>query len=448
MSRRVRARLRTTAIAAGLTAVAVLAGTASAAGGAADRRPAPGERPAAERTHRVEYFSGPDAHGRHVEVPAATPGRIARAHAPLAPAERAADGAVTPIVESGPVADKLDVVIVGDGYTAAQQADFHADARTKWAELSAVSPYDAYRDLFNVWAVDAVSRESGVSGDPTQSVVKDTALGSYFWCDGLERLLCVDTDRVEAYAAKAPAADLVVVVSNSTKYGGAGYNDVVSGPGYDGIATVSSDDPRSGQIAVHETGHSLGKLADEYVYEDYGTYSGPEPGESNISTLDVAAMAGQRTKWYRWLGQPSPDGGTVGAYEGGGYYPRGLNRPTENSIMRTLGRAFNLPGREAMIAGFYRHASVLSSATPTDRPLGRGQRVRVQVPASASVRWYVEGREVRSARGKLAVTPASLGVRPGAERHITARATDRTPAVRDPELRALLTDARTWRVRG
>ncbi|QKW50412.1 M64 family metallopeptidase [Streptomyces buecherae] len=446
MPRRARARIRTTAIAAGVTAVAVLAGTASAAGGAAGQRPGAA---GGERTHEVEYFSGPGGHGRHVRVSAEPPERIARAQQPLAAAERAGDGDVTPIVENGSTADKLDVVVVGDGYTAAEQADFHADARAKWQQVSAVAPYDAYRGLFNVWAVDAVSNDSGVSGDPTQSVVKDTALGSYFWCDGLERLLCVDTDKVESYAAKAPAADLVIVVSNAAKYGGAGYNDVSSGPGYDGIATVSSDHPDSAQVAVHETGHSLGKLADEYVYDEYGTYPGPEPTDANISTLSASAMAAQRVKWYRWLGQQSPDGGVVGAYEGGGYYPRGLNRPTENSIMRTLGREFNLPGREAMVAGFYRHASVLASDVPTDRPLTRGQRVSVRVPASASVRWYVDGREVRRARDKQTVTPASLGVRPGGHgQRITVRATDGTAAVRDPELRKLLTDSRSWRVRG
>ena len=74
-----------------------------------------------------------------------------------------------------------------------------------------------------VWSVDAVSNQSGVSGDPGKDVVKDTALKSYFWCDDIERLLCVDTAKVESYAAKAPDADLVVVLSNSTKYGGAGY---------------------------------------------------------------------------------------------------------------------------------------------------------------------------------------------------------------------------------
>ncbi len=401
---------------------------------------ASGATPGPERTQHVEYFTGPDGHPRHTTVPASpAPPKSLR------PSVRG-DGDVTSIVENGPVGSKLDVVFVGDGYTAGQQGDFHTAVRAKWAKMSAVEPYASYKSLFNVWAVDAVSRESGVSGDPGKDVVKDTALRSAFFCDGVERLLCVDTGRVESYAAKAPAADLVVVLSNSTKYGGAGYNDVVSKVGYDGIATASSDHPKSDQIAVHETGHSLGKLADEYQYDEYGTYTGAEPAEANITKLSADEMTAQRQKWYRWIGRTSPDGGTVGAYEGGGYYPKGLFRPTDNSIMRTLGREFNLPGREAMIAGFYRHASVLTSDRRADSRIGRGERVTVRLSASSAVlRWYVDGREVADARGRVSVTPRSLGVPADGRTHaVSARAVDGTDAVRDPRLRERMRSSLTW----
>ncbi|ARF58490.1 M64 family metallopeptidase [Streptomyces gilvosporeus] len=427
-----------TAVTAGL-AVAALAG-ATAAATTASGAPEPSPQP--QHTQQVEYFTGPGGHPRHTTVPAPKPlSRSAKA------AIAAGDGDVTPIVQNGPVGDKLDVVFVGDGYTAAQQEDFHADVRAKWAKISAVEPYASYTKLFNVWAVDAVSHDSGVSGDPTKDVVRDTALNSAFFCDGTERLLCVDTGKVDAYAATAPAADLVVVLSNSTKYGGAGYNDVSSPVGYEGIATASSDNDRSDQIAVHETGHSLGKLADEYDYGQPGTYSGPEPAQANLTTLSADQMTAQRQKWYRWLGQESPDGGTVGAYEGGGYYQYGLNRPTDNSIMRSLGREFNLPGREAMIAAFYRHASVLTSPVATGRVLHRGDRIRVSPLGSAQVRWYVDGRERKAARGRTSVVPRALGVPADGRRHtVTARATDPTDAVRDPALRTLLSGKLSWRI--
>ncbi|MEV0503640.1 M64 family metallopeptidase [Streptomyces spectabilis] len=419
-----------------LAAGAMLAATLSATGGAA----AHPEPSATGSPQAVEYF-GKDGHPRHTEVPAP---------APLSGEERAriaGDGDVVPIVQNGPVGTKADVVFIGDGYTAAQQEDFHADVRTKWAEVSKVEPYASYKNLFNVWAVDAHSRQSGVSGDPSSDVRRDTALGSHFYCDGIERLLCVDTNKVESYARKAADPDVVIVLANSTKYGGAGYNDITSPSGYDGIATGSSDNAKSSQVVVHELGHSLGKLADEYWYDEYGTYTGAEPAWLNSSKLTAAQLTAQKKKWYRWIGQASPDGGTVGAYEGGNYYPRGLYRPTDNSIMRTLGREFNLPGREAMIAGFHRHGSVVTSTTPTDGEVRRKQRVAVEAGAGVRLRWYVDGRASKEVKDARSVTPRALGVPADGRRHtISVRAKDMTKAVRDPELRKLLTGELTWKV--
>ncbi|WP_286158353.1 M64 family metallopeptidase [Streptomyces sp. CB03911] len=442
---------------AGLTALAVL-GPAGAPGAAAAAGAGPSATAADAPTpsgpvHQVEVFGEDGSIGR-ARVPAASPfaaGRPGgRAQGLGAPGSAAAeDGTVTPIVQNGGTDAKLDVVVVGDGYTAAEQDRFRADAAAKWQEITAVEPYATYRALFNVWAVDAVSAESGVSGDPDRATVRSTALGSWFWCEEVERLLCVDTDAVERYAAKAPAADLVIVVANSAKYGGAGYNDVVSPLGYSGIATVAGGNAKSGQIAVHETGHSLGKLADEYSYEDGGAYQGDEPPEANLTELTASQLRRTHSKWYRWLGRTSPDGGTVGTYEGGGYHPLGLYRPTDNSIMRSLGREFNLPGREAMIGGFYRYASVLASATPAGSVLGRTDQVTVGLATPATrLRWFVDGREVRSLSGRTTVQVAALGLTgPKGLRHrLTAVATDPTPDVLDPELRDSLTDSLTWQV--
>uniref|UniRef100_A0AAU2VFY4 M64 family metallopeptidase n=1 Tax=Streptomyces sp. NBC_00003 TaxID=2903608 RepID=A0AAU2VFY4_9ACTN len=387
----------------------------------------------------------------HALVPVGGQGRPApHLSAPSA----AADGEVGKMIDNGSTADRLDIVIVGDGYTAGQLDQFHTDAKEKWGEITGVEPYTTYQNLFNVWTVDAVSAQSGVSGDPAQGDVKDTALGSYFWCDGVERLLCIDQNKVDSYVAKAPQADLVIVLANSTKYGGAGYNEPSKTLGYEGISTASAGNAKSGQVAIHETGHSLGKLADEYFYPDtpgYEHYAGPEADQSNISILTADQMAGDRTKWYRWLGETSPDGGTVGAYEGGGYYVTGLNRPTDGSIMRILGKPFNLPGVEAMIAGFYRHASIATPATSTARTLRPYDTARVVVPRLAgdrqlTVRWYLDGRELRRYEGLTAVPVRGLGLGRG-DHDLTVRVLDRTPSVRDPGIAAGLRGAVTWAVR-
>jgi hypothetical protein len=436
------------------TVAALCAATAAALALAAPGQAAPAPTPGADqKTHHVEYF-GTDGHPRHTEVPAAVPDRLARDGA-RSPGTVAGDGDVTAIVQNGPIAEKLDIAVIGDGYTASELDHFHTDAQESWSALLGVEPYTSHADLFNVWAIDAISAETGVSGDPDQGVVRDTALDSYFWCDGIERLLCVDTNKVESYAAYAPEADLVVVIANSSKYGGAGYNQVQSGLGYDGIATHSGDNAQSGMVAVHETGHSLGKLADEYFYTD-DTYTGPETSDANTSIRTAAEMESSQTKWHRWLGEPTPDGGVIGTFEGAAYHAHGIFRPSENSLMRSLAsKEFNLVGRESMVAGFYRHASVMATDTGRATPLTRADEVSVRVPelsgdAKVAVRWYLDGEELRKLRGETSVKVVrALADADDDGRHrLKARATVVTDAVRDPALRDALTDTRTWRVQG
>ncbi|MFJ8849925.1 M64 family metallopeptidase [Streptomyces sp. NPDC102437] len=464
MRRRLHTR-RTAGAVAGFALAGLLAATAATAPASAAPTGAGGDRRVA-----VEYFPDPGGSGRTVEVPVGAPVRKGAAASPLSAAEAAVDGTVGEQAVTGPSDDRLDIVIIGDGYTADQQEDFHADATAKWADITALEPYKSYQGLFNVWTVDAVSNESGISGDPGPDTVRDTALGSYFWCSDIERLICTDIDKVAAYAAQAPAADLVVVIANSTKYGGAGYSGLqAEGHPFNGVSTLSSDHASSSLIAAHEIGHSVGLLDDEYTYPEYGTWTGGEPGGTNSTTYTAAQLAEKQAKWYRWLGRTDPAGGTVGTFEGSAYYPLGLNRPTESSIMRELSNTeFNLPGREAMIAGFYRAGNALSSSVDTGVAVGPGRRIAVSLadlgsavagthpnrPGAATglarteLRWYVDGVEKVSARGRTAVTPAALGVRADGRSHrMTAEAVDRTDAIRDPAVRALATDTLTWNVR-
>ena len=245
---------------------------------------------------------------------------------------------VDTVQETGSTDARFDLVFVGDGYTSEELGLFHEHVLSKWAELSAVEPFRSYKDYFNVWQVNAVSIDSGVDNNPQGTDEKRTALDMGFWCKGTtpttERLLCLNEAEANKYAALAPAADQVIALGNTTKYGGAG----------GGVATAAGGNAQAGQIVVHELGHSIGHLADEYFSP--GTYTGAEPSEINASKL------ADGSKWARYLGQPTPDGGVVGVFEGSKYYGTGLYRPTQNSIMRTLGRQYSVVGRDAMIEAF------------------------------------------------------------------------------------------------
>jgi hypothetical protein len=273
-------------------------------------------------------------------------GSITQTLTPKAPAEDATGfralvaAEVTRIHGDRDSSDAYDLVFVGDGYTADDIATYTANVQSKWDELSAVEPFASYKPYFNVWQVNVISTESGVDHDPTKGLLKDTALDMGFWCQGrdanTERLLCVNETKAKEFAALAPQADQVIALGNTTKYGGAGGS----------VATASGSNAQAGQIAIHELGHSIGGLADEYDYP-YATYTGDEPREINVTKDPTGAL-----KWADYLGQPSPDGGVIGAVEGARYYKNGLYRPTENSIMRTLGKEFNSIGRDAMINAF------------------------------------------------------------------------------------------------
>lgn len=265
-----------------------------------------------------------------------------------------------------------------------------------------------------------------------------------FWCDGLERLLCVDEDRAKSYAALAPGVDQIAAIANSAKYGGAGYTD-------EEMATFSGGNERAGEVLPHELGHSLGDLADEYDYYAYpgdgSRYDGPEFSEVNVSVRDAGRMRAERAKWWYWLGAPSPDGDVVGAYEGGYYTQYGVYRPTPNSLMKSLGREFNSVGREKMIQSFYTIARPIDSHTPNGRPVERGATLSVTpAPVSTlSIRWYRDGREHRPWRGRTSVEVIGMG----GGGTVTAVVSDGTADVRDPGYREkFLTQSVAWTVRG
>jgi hypothetical protein len=279
-----------------------------------------------EKTEVREVFS-PDGSIERVEIP------VRPEAAPDARDRRAAAAAdVVPIQETGPSASSFDVVFVGDGYTASEQGLLREHAESKWAEIADTEPWSKHRGGINVWLVGVVSPESGVDNDPSQGIDRDTALDMHFFCGGTERLLCLNESKAQSYAGQAPEVDAIVAVGNTAKYGGAGYPS---------LSTVAGGNEQAGRIAIHELGHSVGGLADEYWYSE-DTYTGGEPTEPNVTKDPTGA------KWAAYHGQQTPDGGTIGAHQGGYYAAYGIYRPSEDSLMRNINKPFNLVGRDVM----------------------------------------------------------------------------------------------------
>ena len=167
---------------------------------------------------------------------------------------------VTTIVDNGPTSNRIDIVFVGDGYTAAEMVTYANHTYNVLGLSMAEEPIAAYSTYFNIHRVDVIYNESGVD-EPDLDIYRDTALDMTYNCSGIARLLCVDVSKAILAAGNAPDVDQTLALANSTRYGGAGYSD-------SDLATLAGDNSSSVEIALHEFGHSFANLADEYDYDD------------------------------------------------------------------------------------------------------------------------------------------------------------------------------------
>lgn len=181
------------------------------------------------------------------------------------------------ILKSGDPAAKVDFLILGDGYTGAERPKFIRDAKRLAAQLFAVSPYKEHKSDFNVWGLCPPSRESGISR-PSTGIHKRTPIGATYDAFGAERyVLTFDNRAFRDFASQAPY-DFVEILVNGRTYGGGGIHQLYS--------TVASDNAFSPYIFVHEFGHHLAGLADEYYTSDSVLQTGKprtEPWEPNVT---------------------------------------------------------------------------------------------------------------------------------------------------------------------
>ena len=174
---------------------------------------------------------------------------------------------------------KVDVLILGDGYTAAERPKFEKDARRLVDILFATSPFKERRADFNVWGLCPPAAESGISR-PSTGVWRRSPAGSHYDAFGSERyVLTFDNRAFRDLAAFAPY-EFVEILVNGQTYGGGGIFNL--------YATVAADSAWAPYIFVHEFGHHFAGLADEYYTSDvaYLPASDPvEPWEPNATVL-------------------------------------------------------------------------------------------------------------------------------------------------------------------
>lgn len=249
--------------------------------------------------------------------------------------EKPANVATSEIMKAGDPCTSVDLAFIAEGYRADEMKKFHEDVKKMANALFAWEPFTSYKDKFNIWAVDAVSQDSGTD-IPGDGIYVRTALNSSFYTFDLDRYLTTqDIKAVNDYAAAVPH-DVIVVLINSSKYGGGGVYNYYSG-------TTAGND-LSIKVFLHEFGHGFAGLADEYytsavAYDEFYPLN-LEPWEPNITT-----MVSFGSKWKKELAEgipvptPAEDkySNVTGVFEGGGYSAKGIYRPEIDCRMKSNG---------------------------------------------------------------------------------------------------------------
>jgi hypothetical protein len=280
--------------------------------------------------------------------------------------------------ESGDPAVKLDLLILGDGYTAAERGKFERDARRLVAALFATSPFKERQRDINIWGLSPASAQSGISR-PSQHIYRRTPLGSSYDAFDSERYVLTFENRVFRDIASNAPYDVVEILVNGATYGGGGIFGLYS--------TVAADSAWAPYIFVHEFGHHLAALADEYYTSDVAYLPAAdrvEPWEPNVTALldpatlkwkdlmtattplptpwpketfeqysgdiqkrrreiraanrpeaEMDALFREELAHERMLLGGSPYASMVGAFEGANYEARGFYRPQADCIMFT-----------------------------------------------------------------------------------------------------------------
>lgn len=227
----------------------------------------------------------------------------------------------------------IDIAVIAEGYSAGEEQKFYKDAQRLAENLLSYQPFTTYKNRINIYAIAAISVDSGISM-PQKSIWRNTVVGSHFFTFYEPRYLTTTNSfKLRDLAALVPY-DAIYVLANTKTYGGGGI--------FNFYALTAADNKLATQVTVHEFGHSFAGLADEYFYDKDvldATYDiKKEPWEPNITSLVQFDR-----KWTSRVAEgtavPTPKSDSIniklGVFEGGGYLKKSMYRPSFDCRMRT-----------------------------------------------------------------------------------------------------------------
>ena len=238
------------------------------------------------------------------------------------------------VLKSAPSDKAVDIVIIPDGYKIDEMEKFKKDCEKFAGYLFKASPYKENKDRFNIWGVEAPSKESGTD-IPAENIWKNTITNTRFYTFDLDRYLMTSDNKTLRQVASNAPYDQIFILVNTEKYGG--------GAIYNHYSVCVSDNNYGEYIFTHEFGHGFAGLGDEYYTSDvaYNEFYplDVEPLDPNLTTL-----VNFESKWKDMLDEetliPTPAEKeykeTLGVFEGGGYVAKGVYRPKQDCSMKSI----------------------------------------------------------------------------------------------------------------
>ena len=323
----------------------------------------------------------------------------------------------TTLAGGGPAWNRLNIAILGDGYTADQMEEYRRNVDELVDAFQTTEPLASYFRHLSFHRVDVISPEDGCDDffAPTQGrppILRRTALHTFYSPIAERRLVGPDPWVMQVARDSGAPWDEIIVLVNGSRWGGATSAAMVVAY----VANISPSSSRTWQrVAIHEASHAMVKLFDEYGGElpDLDVDVPADWVRPSVLPWVNVDTNPQSPKWQDWLTpgvalptQPGVPAGTVGAFEGGAWLDRHIFRPQENCLMRDDTQPFCVVCAEAWIRRIYLASRIADSFSPVYRfpappiPLRSGSsmtfRARVVRPTAIAVNWSVRDRLIGS----------------------------------------------------
>ena len=267
------------------------------------------------------------------------------------------------VLRSGPSDNRVDVVIMGDGYMLSHlKSSFHSRSEDVPDAFEREPVLEEYFSYFNFIRAAVVSADDGIDGYGRES---DTALDSYLTSRETTGFGGVKTARVLQFLEQLPAHDGVAfaIIKNQS-------NAVPTGP----VATVGGAQ-RDLDAIVHAWGHAFAGLGDEF--SDSGRHPFPHKRSPNVSISE------SDLPWQHWLDAKQAG---VGVYDGASGQLKGAWRPTASNCVMNGSKRFCIVCREAIVLGIYALVDGIESSSPAPHNVADNEEIVAKLKRNSDTR--------------------------------------------------------------